>query len=126
MEEQRHLNGGHDNAVNVETDSDVEDRNHVEVLRQSRANGRSQPRMDVSALLGERMLQVICRTCCRHICSQVSIALSMSCRTQNHKQYGIFAVGHVVNGHHISLMQGWTLLGDLCPRSACSPLLPWP
>ena len=75
MEEQRHLNGGHDNAVNVETDSDVEDGNHVEVLRQSRANGRSQPRMDVSALLGERMLQVICRTCCRHICSQVSIAL---------------------------------------------------
>ena len=62
MEEQRHLNGGHDNAVNVETDSDVEDRNHIEVLRQSRADGRSQQRMDVSALLGERMLQVACRT----------------------------------------------------------------
>ena len=40
------------------TDSDVEDRNHTEILRQSRVNDRSQQRMDVSALLGERMLQV--------------------------------------------------------------------
>ena len=52
--------------------------------------------------------------------------LGMSCLTQKHKQYGSCEVGHVVKGHHISLMQGWTLLGDLCPRFACSPLLPRP
>ena len=64
MDEQRHLNGGHDNPVNVETDSDVEDRNHFEVTRQSRAAVQSQQRRDVSALLGEKMLQVSCRTSC--------------------------------------------------------------
>ena len=52
--------------------------------------------------------------------------LEMSCLTHNSKQYGICEVGDVVKGHHIFLMQGWTLLGDLCPRFACSPLLPRP
>lgn len=62
------VNGGHDTPADHQTDSDVEDRHQMEMLQRSTQMSRAEQQRDVSALLGEKMLQ------------------------------------------------GWTLLGDCCPR----------
>jgi len=68
MDEHTAINGRRGSVADHSTDSDVEERHHMEMQHQAGQSNREQQRRDVSALLGEKMLQ------------------------------------------------GWTLLGDQCPR----------
>ena len=68
MEAPAMLNGCHSTPADHGMDSDVEDRVEMDLPQQARSSARLQQQRDVSALLGEKMLQ------------------------------------------------GWTLLGDTCPR----------
>ena len=73
-------NGCHSTPADHGMDSDLEDRldqlHEVDLPQQARSSARLQQQRDVSALLGEKMLQ------------------------------------------------GWTLLGDTCPRCVCSAFQP--